>query len=211
MMIDLTLLLAKGASFKKYKSGDIIFREGESCYYYHQLTEGKVCWSNFNDDGREILHEIIAAGECFGELPLFDYEVYACTAVALTDVTVLRLTVAAFEQLLNERPEISRAFNVLLTKKLRFKMFLVKEYARRAPEDTIEAVLGYLQSHSDKVCGDCCKLLLTRQQVANMTGLRVETVIRATKSLEARGLLKISKGKVFLNHQERSCCGNRKG
>ena len=48
------------------------------------------------------------------------------------------------------------------------------------------------------VCGVCNKLLLTRQQIANLTGMRVETVIRATKALENRGRVSIIKGKVFL-------------
>ena len=37
----------------------------------------------------------------------------------------------------------------------------------------------------------------TRQEIANMTGLRVETVIRSVKSLEEQGLLKIIDRKII--------------
>jgi CRP-like cAMP-binding protein len=40
--------------------------------------------------------------------------------------------------------------------------------------------------------------LLTRQQVASMTGLRVETVIRVMKELEEQKMITIEKGKVYL-------------
>ncbi|MFD0700410.1 helix-turn-helix domain-containing protein [Myroides pelagicus] len=39
---------------------------------------------------------------------------------------------------------------------------------------------------------------LTRQQVADLTGLRVETVIRTIKDLESQKQVQIKKGKVFL-------------
>jgi CRP-like cAMP-binding protein len=38
---------------------------------------------------------------------------------------------------------------------------------------------------------------LTRQQIADLTGLRVETVIRSIKSLEKKGKLKIVSRKVW--------------
>jgi len=37
----------------------------------------------------------------------------------------------------------------------------------------------------------------TRQQIANMTGLRVETVIRAVKKMQHDKVLKIEGGKIF--------------
>jgi CRP-like cAMP-binding protein len=38
---------------------------------------------------------------------------------------------------------------------------------------------------------------LTRQQVANMTGLRVETVIRSIRNMNENGQLVIERGKVY--------------
>ena len=45
---------------------------------------------------------------------------------------------------------------------------------------------------------DCNQLKLTRQQIADMTGLRVETVIRAMRNMHEKGELTIEKGKVFV-------------
>jgi len=39
----------------------------------------------------------------------------------------------------------------------------------------------------------------TRQQLADMTGLRVETVIRTVKQLQKEGKLEIKEHKIFLN------------
>jgi CRP-like cAMP-binding protein len=41
--------------------------------------------------------------------------------------------------------------------------------------------------------------MMTRQQLANMTGLRVETVIRTIKQMEKDEKLSIVRGKVFVS------------
>ena len=84
-MIDIDLLLAWGAAFKKIPKGNTIFREGTTCCFYYQLVSGRVRWLNINDDGKEFIQTIIEPGECFGELPLFDDEPYAATAIADED------------------------------------------------------------------------------------------------------------------------------
>ncbi len=47
-------------------------------------------------------------------------------------------------------------------------------------------------------CNGKIKIDLTRQQIANMTGLRVETVIRTIRSLHDTGQLTIERGKGIL-------------
>jgi len=47
------------------------------------------------------------------------------------------------------------------------------------------------------ICTKCNQVKLTRQQIANMTGLRVETVIRTIRNLQSKGQLHITKGKVY--------------
>jgi CRP-like cAMP-binding protein len=37
----------------------------------------------------------------------------------------------------------------------------------------------------------------TRQQLADMTGLRVETVVRSIKAMEHKGVLEIEDGKIL--------------
>jgi CRP-like cAMP-binding protein len=54
----------------------------------------------------------------------------------------------------------------------------------------------YKKSHSH-LNGDKLKIDLTRQQIADMTGLRVETVIRSMRELHDKGQLNIEKGKVY--------------
>lgn len=196
-MIDIDTLLAWGAAYKKISAGQIIFNEGTQLNFYYQLVSGSVRWVNINDEGREFLQIIIEPGECFGELPLFDGQPYAATAIADTDAVVIRLHQPAFQQLIKENPEIHFSFSKLLSERLRFKFLVLKEMANHDPEHSISSLLAYFKQTQKNICPKCNKIKLTRQQIADMTGLRVETVIRTIRQLHEKGQLLIEKGKVY--------------
>lgn len=197
MMIDIDLLLACGAAYKKLSAGEIIFTETAQCQFYHQLVSGRIRWVNIDDEGNEFIQTIIDPGECFGEIPLFDNGSYAATAIADVQSIVLRLHKSSFLQLLKESPELHSSFCQLLAKRVRFKFLLLKSLALHAPEARIATLLNYLKSENKNFCPECNQLQLTRQQIADMTGLRVETVIRAMRNMHKRGELVIAKGKVY--------------
>lgn len=197
MMINIDTLLAWGASYKKLDSNEVIFREGSDGHFYHQLISGSVRWININDDGSEFIQNMIEPGESFGEFPLFDESEYAATAVANQESVVIRLHKTTFLKLLKENPEIHFAFTRLLTERLRFKFLLLKELSCFGPEHRISTLFNYFKESKKNICGKCNQVKLTRQQIANMTGLRVETVIRSIKQLQGKGSIVIDKGKVY--------------
>jgi CRP/FNR family cyclic AMP-dependent transcriptional regulator len=197
MMIDVDLLLAWGGTFKKVSKGNIIFSEGTTCCFYHQLVSGRVRWMNVNDEGKEFIQTIIEPGECFGEMPLFDEEPFAANAIADEDSIVIRLHRSTFNQLIIENQDIHLKFSKLLAQRVRFKFMLLKSLACHDPENLIDTLLNYLKKEKRNFCPKCNQVKLTRQQIADMTGLRVETVIRSIRQMHEKGKLLIDKGKVY--------------
>ena len=197
MQIDIDTLLAWGAAYKKVAAGEIIFREGAESSFYYQLVSGKVRWVNINDEGKEFIQTIIEPDECFGEFPLFDDEPFAASAIADEDSVIIRLHRSSFHQLLKENPDLHFEFTRLLTQRLRFKFLILKELANHNPEGSISTLLNYFKQTKKNICSKCNRLKLTRQQIADMTGLRVETVIRTMKFMQSKGDLQITKGKVY--------------
>jgi CRP-like cAMP-binding protein len=197
MIIDINILLAWGAVYKKMERGEVIFSEDSECSYYNQLVSGIVKWVNIDDDGKEYIQTMIEPGECFGELPLFDDGLYAASAIAVEEVVLIRLRKNTFLQLIKEHNEIHFAFTKLLAKRVRFKFLLLKSIAYHAPEVRIITLLSYLKKEHKNFCANCNQLKLTRQQIADMTGLRVETVIRSMRNMHDKGDIVIERGKVF--------------
>ncbi len=197
-MISSELLLQKGAVYKDIAAGEVIFSEGCTGNYYFQLVSGRVRWSNFSADGKEILHWIVESGESFGEFPLIDGQPYAATAIADTACQILRLRASAFLSILDEHPEMAWKFTQLLVERLRFHFYLINSVTDNSPGHVLENLIAYYKQKGQYVCKDCNQLMLTRQQLANMTGMRVETVIRTIKTLQKEKKLDVIKGKVFL-------------
>jgi CRP-like cAMP-binding protein len=197
MMINIDTLLAWGAAYRKVAANETIFREGTAGHFYYQLVSGSVRWLNITEDGREFIQNMIEPGECFGELPLFDDNVYAASAVANKDSVILRLHKTSFHQVLKEDTELHFSFSKMMAQRMRFKFMLLKELACNDPEHRISSLFSYFKESKTNVCGNCNRVQLTRQQIADMTGLRVETVIRAIKNLQFKGSLVIDKGKVY--------------
>jgi CRP-like cAMP-binding protein len=197
MAVDIDTLLTWGATYKKVDAGEMIFQEGTQAHFYHQLVSGSIRWVNINEQGKEFLQVLIEPGESFGELPLFDGGPYVATTIANEQSVIIRLHASTFNQLIKENPEIHFTFTKLITQRLRFKFLIMKELANSNPECRISTLLSYFKETQKNICPKCNQLKLTRQQIADMTGLRVETVIRAMRHMHEEGKLLIEKGKVY--------------
>lgn len=202
MMVNEDILLSRGAVYKKIKKGDFIFSEGAKCNFYYQLVEGKVSWVNYDAEGKVFIQSIIMPGECFGELPLFDDEAYAANSMAECDSIIIQLPKTTFLQLLKDNYDLHMAFSRLLAQRVRYKFFILKELACHNPEQQIISLLNFYKEKYHHSINEPFRINFTRQQLAGMTGLRVETVIRTIKKLCEKGMLTINKGKVYLMNND---------
>ncbi len=196
-MIDENLLLDHGAKRISFSRGDQLFREGESALNFYQVISGEVKMNNYNQDGKEFIQGIFSIGQSFGEPPLLANVKYPANAEAISNAEVFQLSKAQFLELLSSNPQVHLKITETLAKRLYYKAIMVSEISSQEPEHRILRILDYLKKNN-KIEGQFSfKVDLTRQQLADLTGLRVETVIRATKSLEKKGELQIKKRKVY--------------
>lgn len=196
-MIDLNLLLEFGGEHRKVKKNELIFEEGTFPAFYYQIVEGEVKMNNFTEDGKEFIQNIFTQGQSFGEPPLFIDEPYPANAVAITPAVLMQIPKNAFYSLLNQYPEVSFAINKSLARRLYYKSVMAPEISSQDPEKRLLTLMDYLKSHYNEDLKEEYLIPMTRQQLADLTGLRVETVIRTIKHLERRGELKIIQRKIY--------------
>ncbi|TDG37418.1 Crp/Fnr family transcriptional regulator [Pedobacter changchengzhani] len=197
-MINECLLEQTGAKRVFLEKNQIIFKEGETARYYYQIVTGAVKMNNFNDEGKEFIQGIFVDGNSFGEPPLLINDNYPANAAALIPTTVLQLTKERFLNLLFQNPKVHLDLTTTLAKRLYFKTIMASEISSQDPEHRIIKLIDHFKLKISKVPQDLMyKVDITRQQIADLTGLRVETVIRAIKSLEKKGEITIKDHKVF--------------
>ena len=196
MLIDLDLLYSWGAVAKKYKKNETIFDEDEAANFYYQILDGSVRMFNSNDEGKEFTQGVFCKGEGFGEPPLFINETYPSKAVMIQDSTIIKLSKDKFFKILDEYPSIQKDFLILLAHKIHSKSKTSKEIINQKPEFR---VLSFLNTYKKKSGKNSEKMLIpfTRQEIANHTGLRVETVIRVISKMNETNKLEILNHKIY--------------
>jgi CRP-like cAMP-binding protein len=197
MQIDIDLLYSWGAVAKKYKKNEIVFEENEVAYFYYQILDGSVKMYNSNDEGKEFTQGIFCKGDGFGEPPLFINEVYPSKAITIQDSTILKLSKDKFLKILDEYPSVQKYFLILLAHKIHSKSKTSKEIINQKPEFRI---IAFLNSFKKKVGNNTTDRILipyTRQEIANHTGLRVETVIRVFTKMKDCNKVEIISHKIY--------------
>ncbi|MCY1661851.1 MULTISPECIES: Crp/Fnr family transcriptional regulator [unclassified Chryseobacterium] len=197
MNIDPELLYTFGAEDRFYKAKEIIYKEGDNAFYYYQIVKGKVKQNSYNEEGKEFIHNILGEKQSFGDPMLFLEKFYVMNAICMTDVEIIRLTKKNFMDLLEKNPKISLEMNSCLSQRLYFKAIMLQNMSSQNPAVRLKGLLDYLKSYHEGDCEQCFHVDLTRQQIANLTGLRVETVIRTLKKMEKEGSLKIESRKIL--------------
>ncbi|MCQ4139451.1 Crp/Fnr family transcriptional regulator [Chryseobacterium sp. EO14] len=198
MLISEELLLHYGAEEETFDRHQTIFNEGEKPKYYYQVVEDRIKLNHYNDEGRELILAILDRGLSVCELLLFIDQTYPVNAVTFEKCTVLRLSKQNFVKLLDENPEISRDINKFLSERLYYKYIMLENNSSLRPETRIVGVLDYHKSFYEDQSKYSYEVPLTRQQIAAITALRVETVVRAVKRLEKENYLKIINRKIFV-------------
>ena len=197
-MIAPELLEKYGALKKSFDKNDIIFEEGNLPTHYYQILSGEVKMSNYNDDGREFIQGIFYKEQSFGEPPLFLNQNYPANAIAVDDSEVFLLPKNNFLKLLEENPAISLKIIENLAQRLYYKSVMAAEMSTQEPEHRVLKLIDHgIAYFNFKKDVNGYLINFTRQQIGDLTGLRVETVIRTIKALEKKGLLKIINRKVY--------------
>lgn len=195
MQIDIDLLYSWGAVAKKYKKNELIFEEDETALFYYQIIEGCVRMFNSNEEGKEFTQGIFCNGDGFGEPPLFIDESYPSRAVSIEESTIIKLSKDKFLRILDEYPSIQKYFLTLLAYKIHSKSKTSKEIINQKPEYRI---IAFLNSFKKKSHHEDEKTIIpfTRQEIADFTGLRVETVIRTFTKMKNEKKVEIINHKI---------------
>lgn len=206
-MIDPAVLKKYGGKEIDLETDDVIFRQSEEASNYFQLASGSVKMVTDTPEGREFIQGIFNSGDSFGEPPLFCSFPYPSTAIALQPTSIIKLSKDRFFKLLSENFKIHLDLDKVLCDRLKYKSMVLSEISSYDPEHRIASILRYLKDESRRASKRIINnagtekpfiVPFTRQQIADMSGLRVETVIRTVRKMKEEGKLHVVSRKIAL-------------
>lgn len=126
-------------------------------------------------------------------------EPYPANAQITKDAEVLLLPKSKFLELLNDSPVTTMKLTEVLVQRLFYKPIIAVEMSSQTPEHRILSLLDYFKKQSNQGLSndEHVKFDITRQEIANLTGLRVETVIRSVKNLESKDEISLIYRKIW--------------
>ena len=89
---------------ESYRPGDFIFFEGDIENHFYIVETGVVQIFTKDKSGVRVNIVQILDGESFGEFAMLDNSPRSASAQAITDVTLVRVSAAGFQELMDELP-----------------------------------------------------------------------------------------------------------
>jgi CRP/FNR family transcriptional regulator, cyclic AMP receptor protein len=196
-LIPVKLLQEYKARLVRMQKDHTLFEQGERARDFFQVEEGQVKMYIINPEGQEFTQGVFQSGESFGEPPLLGDFPYPSSAMALTDGKVWRLPKPEFLELLKNNFAVHLKLNHVLCNRLQYKSMILTEISSHDPEHRLSTIMKYFKAKMQPAASDKMTIPFTRQQLADMTGLRVETVIRTIKRMEKEGKLELQGHKIL--------------
>ena len=190
-------LLEQRGTRKTYAIGREIFSEGSPAEFLPIVISGAVKMIRSPEVGRDIIIGIFRQGEMFALPPVFDGGPYPASAFAVEKTVLLRLDRRDFLQLIRESPEFSFAVIGWMCEMLREKTSIIRNLAITSSERRVAGVVMKLAKNAGPELP--VKITVRRQDIGEMASVSTETAIRVVRRLAERGLLRIERGKIFID------------
>lgn len=182
--------LARAVIERAYAKDEIVFLEGEPSQGLYIVREGLVKIYKLSDEGREQILRHIGPGESFNEVAVFDGGPNPANVSAVQASAVWIVPSASIVDLITRRPQVALAVIRNLGARVRHLVTLVEDLALRHVTARLAKLL--LESATER------QPALTQQEMASRLGTVREMIGRSLKQMEARGLLKLERGKIVI-------------
>ena len=183
--------LAARCVVRTLPAGTVLFTAGEPCRGLYIVESGRVRIYRISPEGREQVLHIEGPGQPVAELPLFDGGAYPASAVTIEESRLAFLPRADFEQLYRTNPDVAHAIIRGLGRRLRHLVQLTETLAFRDVAARLALLLARYAERAGEATpqGTVLELRRTQEELALEIGAARESVSRAFKQLQKKGLI----------------------
>ena len=183
------VLLAPYLRRRTFRSGDLLWREGDDAGMFVAIDSGRVKIHRVLPNGNAVTLYLFGPGDAFGFMPFLDGKSYPASAQALTDVEALVMPrsdlVAAFER----DPEVALALVRLLASRLRDAFDRIERSSLPEVLPRVAAAFSALLPAEAPHGPALVELPVRAGELAGALGVAPESFSRAVTKLVEAGVL----------------------
>jgi CRP/FNR family cyclic AMP-dependent transcriptional regulator len=188
--------------FIEAKKGDYIYFDSHHLNKLYFVKNGYIKIGFVDEEGNEIIKEIIREGEIFGQFALEKTNLNGEFARAYKgNVSLCAFNIEDFEKLLSKKPELAVKYSKQVGEKLRRAEFRLVNMLNKDVRSRLLAFfyhLAMMHGCDHNAASFSFDNFLTHDDIAKLIGSARQTVTTFINQLEEEGLLKITRKKILI-------------
>jgi CRP-like cAMP-binding protein len=193
----------------KRRRGEWVFVHGDPADSIYFVQKGRMKITALSADGHEVVHEIVGAGEIFGDTSTILGIPRTTSAQTLEASLLCEIRQKDFEKLLAAYPELSLRLLKSVGRRLKkAEAQLLNVICNDLSTRVKEALIDLIALESAVRPGQPVKINLTQQDLANLIGASRQKTWAALKELEDQNVLRLMYGSILVTAPHKLCNGH---
>jgi len=188
---DLKLLYQNLVS-NVYKKGTIVYNEGSRITGAYLVCDGALKIYKTGFDSKEQIIRFAKEGDLIGFRSVINDEPACTTAEVIKDAVLCYMTSEMLMSLLKKSSEFALSMVKMTCKELGESNKFLTNLAQKTVRERLAEVLLLLMDTFDLEPDKSLKVILTREEIANMVGTATESVIRLLSEFKSDKLIEIN-------------------
>ena len=187
--------LATASHSRVYEAGHSLFEQGDEFTGVYRLESGLVGIRKVDEEGSSMLIHLVQPGDFIGYGPLLISGEHQCCAEVLQPSRIAFIDAATMRALVRDEASVSRTLLVQASREL---SALDEKYLQMATRQAHARLAGLLAMLAGRCAqpvrsGRCTfELPILNRELAELIGIRPETLSRAIAQLRTMGLAQVS-------------------
>lgn len=190
--------LTEGRHINKYKKKQLIYAEGNHPNRLYFLLKGKVKTFRSNAEGKELVTDLVCAGDFLGHIALLEGTSYKDSAEAMEETELAIIPKEDFDNLINSNAEVANKFILLLARNIEEKEKQLLSMAYNSLRKKVANALLKLQDKYGLGQQGAFVIDINRESLASIAGTATESLIRTLSDFRSEKLIETKHGGILL-------------
>jgi len=189
----------------RYDTNQTIFYEGHACLGLYLICAGRVKLTRSSARGQRQIVRILDSGEVIEKHAFRNGALHEVTCETLEPTQICLIEREPYLALIRRNPDLAIKVIQLLCSELGVNMDQLDQFTFKTARERLAGLLLQLGERFGKKTGDKVQVGLTlkREEVAEMAGVTVETVVRLLGAFRDEGLVGLTGRTITLVNPER--------
>ncbi|MCV6628334.1 MAG: Crp/Fnr family transcriptional regulator [Flavobacteriaceae bacterium] len=188
--------ISESKEMRNFSKGDILFEEGEKLNGVYCVRNGVSKLSKLSPNGKDQVVRLAAKGEVLGQRSVIVKETTNLSAIALEDMEVCFIPNDHIISSLDKNPQFAKEILRHMAHELKEADNVIVNMSQKTVKQRTAEALLYLKNNFGDDADGFLRLVLSREDIANIIGTATESCIRIISDFKKQKLIQTAGKKI---------------